>query len=81
MPMPLNRVIIFCGDVGRCAHFFRDAFGFAVVRSERPSKDWLELETGGCRLAFHKARGPDGPIDEPTEDATDEPTDDADEAL
>jgi predicted enzyme related to lactoylglutathione lyase len=66
MAMPLNRVIVFVADVERCAAFYRDVFGFTVRPSDEPSKEWIELETGGCRLAFHKARGPNGPIDSPT---------------
>jgi predicted enzyme related to lactoylglutathione lyase len=66
MPTPLHRIIIFVGDVKRCAEFYRDAFGFTTVASDHPDSEWLELETGGCRLAFHKATGPDGPINSPT---------------
>jgi predicted enzyme related to lactoylglutathione lyase len=66
MLAPLNRIIIFVGDVEKCAGFYTKAFGFAVIPSEHPSTEWMELDTGGCRLAFHKAHGPDGPIDAPT---------------
>ena len=66
MLAPLNRVIIFVGDVQKCARFYTDVFGFTALPSEHASTEWIELETGGCRLAFHKARGPDGPIDAPT---------------
>jgi predicted enzyme related to lactoylglutathione lyase len=55
---PLNRVIIYVGDVQKCARYYADVFGFAAVRRE--------LDTGGCRLAFIKAHGPDGPINSPT---------------
>src|SRR4051794_35521067 len=62
MPTPLHRVIVFVADVERCATFYRDAFGFAVFPSDPPAtKEWIELDTGGCRLAFHKARGAKGP--------------------
>ena len=63
MPTPLHRVIVFVADVERCAKFYRDAFGFAVFPSDPPAaaKDWIELDTGGCRLAFHRARGAAGP--------------------
>jgi predicted enzyme related to lactoylglutathione lyase len=60
--LPLNRVIIFVGDVQKCAKFYIDVFGFKPL-GDASAKDWLELETGGCPLAFHKAWGPDGPID------------------
>ena len=66
MTTPLNRVIIFVGDVQKCARFYSDIFGFKPLASDHASTDWIELDTGGCRLAFHKARGPDGPIDSPT---------------
>jgi predicted enzyme related to lactoylglutathione lyase len=63
---PLKRIIIFVGDVEKCAAFYRSAFDFKPVPSEHPSKDWLELDTGGCLLAFHKAHGAGGAIDSPT---------------
>jgi predicted enzyme related to lactoylglutathione lyase len=63
MTIPLNRVIIFAGDVQKCARFFQDVFGFTAVPSDHPADEWIELETGGCRLAFHKAHRPDGPLD------------------
>ena len=66
MTIPLNRIIIFVGDVEKCAGFFRDAFGFTVVPSAYPANEWIELETGGGRLAFHQAHGPAGPIHSPT---------------
>jgi len=66
MATPLNRVIIFVGDVQKCARFYTDVFGFTVLSSDHAPAEWMELDTGGCRLAFHKARGPDGPIDSPT---------------
>src|SRR6185369_11110113 len=66
MPIPLNRVIVFVGDVQKCARFYCDVFGFTPLPSDHPSSEWIELETGGCRLALHQARGADGPIDLPT---------------
>jgi hypothetical protein len=41
-------------------------FGFTDVPGGHPSAEWAELETGGCRLALHKASGPGGPIGTPT---------------
>ena len=61
MKMPLGRVIIFVGDVQRCAQFYQDVFGFKVVPSGEPAEGWMELDTGGAGLAFHKARGVKGP--------------------
>jgi catechol 2,3-dioxygenase-like lactoylglutathione lyase family enzyme len=66
MNTPLIRVIIFAADVQKCAHFYRDIFGFTLLPGSHPPAEWLELETGGCRLAFHQAYGADGPITSPT---------------
>jgi predicted enzyme related to lactoylglutathione lyase len=60
MNSPLFRVIIFVFDVQACARFYVDAFDFKRIESEDPD-GWQELDTGGCRLAFHKARGVSGP--------------------
>jgi predicted enzyme related to lactoylglutathione lyase len=66
MLTPLNRVIIFVGDVEKCARFYIESFGFPAFTSEHAPTEWMELDTGRCRLAFHKAHGPNGPIDAPT---------------
>ena len=66
MPIPLHRIIVFVADVEKCAQFSADVFGFTILPSDQPPGEWIELETGGCRLAFHKARGPKGPITKPT---------------
>ena len=60
MKAPLHRVIIFVFDVQACAQFYVSVFGFSRIATDDPA-DWQELETGGCRLAFHKARGVNGP--------------------
>ena len=62
----MNRVIIFVGDVECCASFYRDMFQLEVVPSKHVSSEWMELDAGGCRLAFHQAYGPDGPTSGPT---------------
>ena len=64
MVTPLNRIIIFVGNVEKCANFYRDVFGFVALPSD--DADWIELETGGCRLALHKAHGRKGRINSPT---------------
>jgi predicted enzyme related to lactoylglutathione lyase len=64
MPTPLVRIILFVGNVERCARFYREVFGFTVLPGE--TAEWVELETGGCRLALHKAHGSKGAIDSPT---------------
>jgi predicted enzyme related to lactoylglutathione lyase len=62
MITPLNRVIIYVGNVEKCAGFYRNVFGFTALSSDLPTSEWIELETGGCRLAFIQAHGRDGPI-------------------
>ena len=52
--MELNRIIIFVGNVDKCAKFYQDIFGFTVKPGRTP--EWVELDTGGCTLAFHQAR-------------------------
>ena len=66
MLAPMKRVVIFVGDVEKCAGFFRDLFDLEPIESEDSPDVWLELDAGGCRLGFHKAYGPEGPIDTPT---------------
>ena len=66
MLAPINRIIVFVGDVQRCVDFYRDTFDLAPVPGSHDPAVWQEMETGGCRIAFHKAYGPDGPIDNPT---------------
>jgi predicted enzyme related to lactoylglutathione lyase len=70
MLTPLNCVIIFVGDVQKCARFYADVFGFKVLPSDQSPTEWIELDTGGCRLAFHKAHGAEGPLDSPTGSVT-----------
>lgn len=60
----LSRIIIFAGEPGRCAGFFREYFGFASVGEW--TSEWAELDAGGCRLAFHQAWAAEGPLREPT---------------
>jgi predicted enzyme related to lactoylglutathione lyase len=71
MIAPLHRVIVFVGDVEKCAAFYQKVFDFKPLKSESPTDAWLELETGGCRLAFHKARGKGRPIDHAKGSSTD----------
>ena len=53
--LALNRVIVFSSDVEKSASFYQTMFGFTALPSDYPASEWLELETGGCRIAFHKA--------------------------
>ena len=52
--MELNRIIIFVADVDKCAAFYQNTFGFTAKPGRTP--EWVELDTGGCTLAFHQAR-------------------------
>ena len=60
MNTPLIRVIIFVSDVQACAAFYTDIFDFKPLHTDDPA-GWQELDTGGCRLAFHKVHGFTGP--------------------
>ncbi len=62
----MSRVIVFVGDVEKCADFYRHLFDLPLVESTYSSQEWIELDAGSCHLAFHKAYGPDGPVDGPT---------------
>ena len=66
MLAPMKRIILFVGDVEKCADFYRTLFELPVIESTHAPNQWCELDAGGCGLAFHKAHGPDGPIDGPT---------------
>ncbi len=66
MATPLNRIIIFVADVEKCAAFYCDAFGFVALPGNESPSEWIELDTGSCRLAFHKSRGQRGPSRLPT---------------
>jgi catechol 2,3-dioxygenase-like lactoylglutathione lyase family enzyme len=59
MNFSLQRVILFTKNVEACAAFYRDTFGLTELPSEYERTEWIELEGGGCKLAFHKARGKD----------------------
>ena len=63
---PFRRIIVFVGDVDRCAEFYSRVFGFQLLENGDDPGVWRELDTGEARLAFHKAHGPDGPVDGPT---------------
>lgn len=62
----LSRVMIFVRDVDICGDFYERAFGLKRVEDTYSVGEWLELDGGGCKIAFHKAYGPDGPVDSPT---------------
>jgi len=67
LAMPLSRVIIFVGDVEKCARFYREVFDFEVLPQSYTPGEWAELDTGPCRIALHKAYGQGGaPVGEAT---------------
>jgi hypothetical protein len=50
--MDISRVILFTPDVGRLAGFYRTCFGLKEIGES--DADWIELDAGGCGIAFHK---------------------------
>jgi hypothetical protein len=54
---PFHRLIVFVSNVEASAAFYQKAFDFVPLPSASPSSEWLELETGGATIAFHKAKG------------------------
>ena len=66
MLTPLNRIIMFVGNVEKCGEFYERVFGFNRIDETYTENEWLELQAGPCKLAFHKAHGATGPIDAPT---------------
>lgn len=61
MATPLARIIVFVKDVELCTSFYVETFGFRRISEGDDPGEWAELDTGGCRLAFHRARGAKGP--------------------
>ena len=63
----LGRIIVFVADVERCGEFYARVFGMTRNEASYTPGEWLELsgDGGGATLAFHKAHGPDGPINAP----------------
>jgi len=47
------RVIVYVADPAACAAFYSTHFGSSRIAADTP--DWIELDGGGCRLAFHQA--------------------------
>ncbi len=50
--MELSRVIIFTRDVKRLADFYTSHFDLQPIGEAEDG--WIELNAGGCNLAFHK---------------------------
>lgn len=49
----LSRVILFVRDVAKVQQFFQSNFGMEVIGT--PEAGWVQLRSGGCELALHKA--------------------------
>jgi len=58
MKASLSRIILFALDVPKLAAFYQEALGLVPLESEHPSEEWMELEAGGARLAFHRIPSP-----------------------
>lgn len=50
--MNVSRFIIFTPDVKRLADFYVSGFGLSTVGDT--SEEWMELDAGGCTIAFHR---------------------------
>jgi predicted enzyme related to lactoylglutathione lyase len=62
---PLSMLILFARNMHKQVLFYRDVMGFKVVFpsgvKDFTKERWVEMETGGCRLALHPlTRGPVG---------------------
>ena len=63
----MKSVIVFVSDVEKCADFYRVVFELELIEDTHSAGEWCELDAGGCRLAFHKAYGADGPTGSPAD--------------
>ena len=61
----MKRDIVFLSAVEKCADFYRVVFELEAIEDTHSAGEWCELNADGCRLAFHKAYGPDGPAGQP----------------
>ena len=52
LSLSLHRVITFTHQFEAMRNFYRDTFGMRIVSEE---DGWVELDSGGCRLAIHAA--------------------------
>ena len=52
----ISRVMLFVKDVPTVAAFYRDKLGLQPLGEITP--EWVELQTGSCTVALHKAGKP-----------------------
>jgi len=52
----ISRVMLFVHDVPNVAAFYRDKLGLQPLGEITP--EWVELQTGSCTIALHKASKP-----------------------
>ena len=58
MKLKLKRVIIFTSKMGPLSDFYGKGLGLkARPDPDYDPKEWIEFETGGSRIALHKAYG------------------------
>jgi catechol 2,3-dioxygenase-like lactoylglutathione lyase family enzyme len=51
--LELRRVILFTGNIGAMAAFYRDVVGLEIVREEA---GWVDFDAGACGLALHASK-------------------------
>jgi predicted enzyme related to lactoylglutathione lyase len=52
--MKISRIILFVKDVEKVAMFYKEAFDLKLISDI--NSEWIELDVGGCNLAFHKTK-------------------------
>jgi len=52
--MEISRVILFVRDVKKVAMFYKNVFDLRLISDI--NSDWIELNAGGCNIAFHKTK-------------------------
>ena len=53
MPLEVRRLILFTANLPGLTVFYQDVLGLDVVNRE---KDWVEFDSGFCRLALHAGK-------------------------
>jgi predicted enzyme related to lactoylglutathione lyase len=58
--MILARIILFAPDVPATAAFYHQAFDIPIM-GDPTDRDFIQLDTGACRIAVHKGVAASGP--------------------